>query len=324
MKKIITFLIALALGMSCMAVTGCGPKADFKIGIVQLVDHVALDAANKGFREELEALLKKEGKTVEFINKSASGDFGNCTTIANTFVAKKVDLMLAIATPAAQAAASVTTEIPILFTAVTNPVVAGLTESWDEPKTNVSGTSDLNPVEDQIDLIRELVPGVKKIAVFYDLDEPNSLYQLELVEDYCEKLDITVVKKGIPDINDLQQSYNSLDNDVQAIYIPTDNTLANGADQVHALNKDGKQLPIVCGETGMNDKCGVATYGIDYYKLGKQTAKMAFKILIEGADIAKMPVETAEGEPELSINQTVADEIDFTIPDSVLNKVNQA
>src|SRR5690606_11871910 len=142
-------------------------------------------------------------KTVKFDNKSASNDIGNCTTISNTFVSKKVDLILAIATPAAQAAAAATKDIPVLFTAVTNPVVAKLVEDWDNPNTNVSGTSDLNPVQDQIDLIKRLVPDVKKIAVFYDTDEANSLYQVELVEEYCEELDIAVVKKGLSEIGEL-------------------------------------------------------------------------------------------------------------------------
>ena len=315
MKRIFALIFTIVFSFSFVMAMGCG-KADYTVGIVQLVDHVALDAANKGFREELKALMNEQGKTVKFDNKSASNDIGNCTTISNTFVSKKVDLILAIATPAAQAAAAATKDIPVLFTAVTNPVVAKLVEDWDNPNTNVSGTSDLNPVQDQIDLIRRLVPEVKKIAVFYDTDEANSLYQVELVEEYCKELDIKVVRKGLTEIGNLEVTYKSL-GDVDAIYIPTDNTLANGAEYVHTLNKNGKKLPIVCGEQGMNDKCGVATYGIDYYELGKQTARMAYKILVEGADIKSMPVEKAEGEPKLTINQTVANEINFTIPEEL-------
>ena len=232
--------------------------------------------------------------------------------------------MLAIATPAAQAAAGVTEEIPILFTAVTDPVDAKLVKDFNNPQTNLSGTSDLNPVRQQIELIAELVPGVKKIAVLYNTSEANSLIQVALAEEACEDLDIELHKAGLTDINDLENTFNSLLSYVEAVYIPTDNLIASAASNVHSVNKQNKKLPIVCGEEGMNDQCGIATYGINYYELGKQTARMAYKILIEGADISKMPVEYQEGEPELSINQTVADEIDFTIPDSVLNKVNQA
>lgn len=323
MKKIITFLMAIVLSMSFLTY-GCF-KADFTVGIVQLVDHVALDAANQGFREELTNLIKEEGKTVKYINKSAAGDISMCTDIANNFVSKRVNLMLAIATPAAQAAASTTTEIPILFTAVTNPVIAELVESWDKPNTNLSGTSDLNSVEDQIELIKELVPEVKKIAVFYTTSEDNSVYQLDLVKNYCEENNITVVEKGITETNEFENAYNSLPNDVEAIYIPTDNGLAKAAEYVHSVNKNGRKLPIVCGENGMNDKCGIATYGIDYKELGKQTARMAYKILIEGADIKNMPVERADAANiKLTVNQTVAQELGFTIPQSILDRVNQA
>lgn len=321
MKKIFAVIISIVLAvMSLFVAAGCFNKADYVVGIVQLVDHVALDAANKGFQEELTALLKEQGKSVKFLNNSASNDYSTCTTIANTYVSKKVDLILAIATPAAQAAASVTKDIPILFTAVTNPVIAELVDNWDRPNTNVSGTSDLNPVEKQIELITELVPNVKKIAVLYDTDEVNSLYQVELAENYCNQNNIKLVKAGITDINDLLTKFDLLDDDVQAIYIPTDNTLANGADSVHSFNKEKKKLPIVCGEIGMNDKCGVATYGIDYYQLGRQTGKMAFKILFEGAKVAEMPVELYENEPTLKINETVANELGFKIPQEVLDK----
>ncbi|HEY8444339.1 MAG TPA: ABC transporter substrate-binding protein [Clostridia bacterium] len=321
MKKILTFLMVIVLSFSFLMTLGCS-KSDFTVGIIQLVDHVALDAANKGFREELKDLLKEQGKTVKFLNKSAAGDFGMCTDIANNYVSKRVNLMLAIATPAAQAAASTTKDIPILFTAVTNPVIAELVESWDKPNTNLSGTSDLNPVEDQIKLIQELVPDVEKIAVLYTTSEDNSVYQLQLVQEYCEKQNIEVLDKGITESMDLDSVFLSLPDEVDAIYIPTDNGLAKAADHVHNVNKSGKKLPIVCGENGMNEKCGIATYGIDYYELGKQTAKMAYKILMEGADIKTMPVETANPEYiTLTVNQTVASEIGFTIPQSILDKV---
>jgi putative ABC transport system substrate-binding protein len=327
MKKIIIFLMAIIFSMSFMTTFGCF-KADFTVGIVQIADHVALDASNKGFRDELTALLKEEGKTVRFINKSAAGDISICTDIANNYVAKRVDLMLAIATPAAQAAAATTEEIPILFTAVTDPEVADLVESWDKPNTNLSGTSDLNPVEDQIALLEEIVTGnggtLDKIAVFYTTSEANSVFQVDIVEEYCAENNIEVVKKGITDTNALSDSYNSLTNDVDGIYIPTDNGLAAAAEYMHTLNKSGKKLPVVCGENGMNDKCGVATYGLDYYELGKQTARMAYRILMENEDIKDMPVEMADPDTiKLTVNYTVAEELDLDIPESILARLEE-
>ena len=227
-----------------------------------------------------------------------------------------MDLILSIATPAAQAVSSATESIPVLFTAVTDAVDAGLVASNEEPGGNVSGTSDMNPVAKQIDLITLLVPGVQKIGVLYNIAESNSKVQLELAKARCAELGIEVVEGGITAINELEAAFLKM-RDVQAIYMPTDNMLANGAATIHAQNKDkGLNLPIVCGEIGMNDICGVATYGVDYYELGKQTAQMAFDVLVNGADISKMPVTILEETP-FSLNQQVADEIGFTVPQAV-------
>lgn len=320
MKKIITILLAVLLSMSFFITNACSKKTDYTIGILQLAEHPALDAANEGFRTELDKLMKEAGKTVKYNNKNAQGNIDNCTTIANTHIANNVDLILAIATPAAQAAVAASNNtIPVLFTAVTDAVDAGLVQSNEEPKYKVSGTSDLNPVELQIKLIKELVPNVKKIAAIYNKAERNSQIQYEMAKEVCQKEGITLVDKAINDINDLQITFGGLESDIDAVYIPTDNMLASSSAAVHSVNKDTKKLPIVCGEIGMNDLCGVATYGIDYYKLGEQTARMAFKVLVEGQDITKMPVELLE-EYVFSVNQTVANEINFTIPQSVLDR----
>lgn len=319
MKKLITLVIALVIGMSSMAYAGCAKKTDFTVGIVQLIAHEALDASNRGFKEELTKLLKAEGKTVSFDDNEAAGEFSNCTTIAETLVSKNVDIILAIATPAAQAVANVTETVPVLFTAVTDAEDAGLVDTNEAPNGNVSGTSDLNPVSQQIDLIKKLVPNISKIAVLYNTGERNSEIQVELAQAKCDELGIGLVDKGITALAELELTMTSIASDVGAIYIPTDNLLASSAPNVHTTNMSNNKLPIVCGETGMNDKCGVATYGINYYELGKQTAHMAFKILMENADISKMAVEYQSGEPALSINSVVADEIDFDIPQAVLD-----
>jgi putative ABC transport system substrate-binding protein len=322
MKKIITILIALIFSMSFMMTTACEKKTDYTVGILQLVRHSALDAANNGFQKELNKLMKEAGKTVKYDNKNASGDKTTTKTMADVLVSKNVDLILAIATPAAQAVAAATDTIPVLFTAVTDAVAADLVDSNENPKYNVSGTSDLNPIDMQVELITRLVPGVKKIAVMYNTAEQNSRIQVQLVKNKCAELNIQVVDKGISDQNNIEATFLSLPSDVEAIYIPTDNMLANAKDNVHIKNKAGKKLPIVCGEIGMNDGCGVATYGIDYYKLGQQTAQMAFDILVNGADISKMPVELQK-EYLFSVNQAIADEINFTIPQAVMDEASK-
>ena len=322
MKKIITILVAILFSMSFMMTTACSEKTDYTVGIVQLVEHTALGAANKGFREELTKLMEEEGKTIKFHNKTASGDQATCTTIANVLVSKKVDLILAIATPAAQAVAAVTETIPVLFTAVTDAEDVGLVKSNENPTYNLSGTSDLNPVDQQIELIKELVPEAKKIAVIYNTAERNSEIQVELAKTACTRLGLELEEEGLVDISDIQTTFSLLDSDIDAIYIPTDNLMAKAAITVHNINKDDKKIPIVCGEIGMNDLCGVATYGIDYYILGQQTARMAFDVLVNGKDISTMPVEYQE-KIVFSVNTLIASEIGFTIPQEILDRAKE-
>jgi putative ABC transport system substrate-binding protein len=302
--------------------TGCNKsRADYEIDVLQLVTHPALDKAFEGFREELTALITADGKTVAFHLKNANGEEATCTTIANQFKASKSDLVLAIATPAAQAAASAITDKPILFTAVTDAVAAGLVDTNEYPRHNVSGTSDDNRmVKEQLELIKMLVPGIAKIAFIYNTAEVNSEVQLTNVTAKAGELSLEVVPKPVTDLNDIEAAINSIGNDVGAIYLPTDNLIASAAENVHAKNKArSTPLPIVAAETGINDACGIATYAISYYELGRQTARMAYKILVEGAKVEEMPVEWAEGDPEISINEAIAAEIGFTIPQEVLD-----
>ncbi len=215
--------------------------ADFTVGILQLVQHVALDKSNEGFVDELSVRMKEAGKTVNILSENAAGDQSNNTTIATTFVSKKVDLIYAIATSSAQAAASATTEIPVLFCAVTDPVSAGLVDSMDVPGGNVSGVSDINPVSDQIDLIAELLGKDDiKIGLLYTSAEANSVFQIELAKKECEAKGYKYEVKGIGDINDIEAAFISLGAaGVDAVYIPTDNVLANGAANIHSVNIGG-------------------------------------------------------------------------------------
>ncbi len=210
--------------------------ADFTVGILQLVQHVALDASNKGFKDQLSVRMSAAGKKVAFLDENAAGDQSNNTTIAETFVSKKVDLIYTIATSSSQAAAAATSTIPVVFCAVTNPVDAGLVASMAAPGGNVTGVSDINPVADQIDLIAELL-GKEKITIglLYTSAEVNSDFQVKLAKAQCEAKGYDYVVKGIGDMNEIESAFIALKN-VDAIYIPTDNTLANGVATVHSVN----------------------------------------------------------------------------------------
>ncbi len=323
-KKLLSVALSGAMLVGgALSFASCDGGADYTVGILQLTQHVALDQANKGFQDKLTALLEAEGKTVEFLDENAAGEQSNNITIAETFVNKNVDLMYSIATSSSQACASASTEIPVVFSAVTNAVEAGLVASNDAPGANVTGASDLNPVEDQIELIGLLLSekvtssSEIKVGLLYTAAEPNSVYQVSLAKAACDKFGFEYVEKGIGDANDLAAAFSSLNADgVDAIFLPTDNVLANAAAQVHSTNIDGYNIPIVCGESGMNDACGVATYGISYYSLGEEAAVLAYQILVEGKSPANIPVTFAK-DIELTVNTQVASEIGFTIPAAV-------
>ena len=211
---------------------------DYTVGILQLMQHVALDQTNQGFVDQLSVRMDAAGKTVTILDENAAGDQANNITIAETFVSKNVDLIYAIATSSAQAAASATTEIPVIFNAVTDPVGAGLVASLEAPGANVTGVSDINPVAKQIDLIGELLGSDDiTIGLLYTSAETNSIYQIEQAKAECEAKGYKYVEKGIGDMNDIEAAFVSLKNaGIDAIYIPTDNVLANGIANVHAVN----------------------------------------------------------------------------------------
>ncbi|HHY39109.1 MAG TPA: ABC transporter substrate-binding protein [Clostridia bacterium] len=291
-----------------------------RIGIVQIADHPALDASREGFKKALADLGYKEGETVVYDEKSAGGDTATALTICQKFVADKVDLILAIATPAAQAAATATTEIPILFTAVTDPVVAKLVKSIEKPGTNLTGTSDLTPVARQIELLKELKPDIKRVGIIYNAGEPNSVVQAELARKACEKLGLQLVEATPTSINEVAQAAQSLVGRVDAVYVPTCNTAVAGIDPVIAMCEKNK-LPLVTGERGPVDKGALATDGIDYFNLGYQTGKMADEVL-KGADPSEMPVGYLE-DLKLIINLKTAQKIGLEIPDSIKNRASE-
>lgn len=312
MKRAWGILAVLLSIMMVIGASGCAKKDKFSIGIIQLGEHVALDSARDGFIKALADNGYADGEKVTIDVQNAQFDQSNLSTISDLFVSNKVDLVLAIATQAAQAIKGKTDSIPILGTAVTDYVVAKLVDSNEVPGGNVSGTSDMNPIKEQIDLLVKLVPDAKTVGCIYTSSEDNSILQAKIAKAAIEALGMSYVEVTISNSNDVQQAMQTLVGKCDAIYIPTDNVVASAMPVVQGITAESK-TPTICGESGMVDNGGLATLGINYYDLGYQTGLMAVKILKGDAEISKMPVEFAKGF-DFAINGTVANEIGITIP----------
>ena len=288
-----------------------------KIGIIQLVEHPALDQAHQGFVDGLKEAGYEEGKNIEFDYQNAQGEQANCITIAQKFLNDKSNLILAIATPAAQDAANLIKDIPILVTAVTDPETAKLVEKNDAPNGNVSGTSNLTPVDEQMELLKKLVPNVKTVALMYNSSEQNSKFQIDMAKRKLDEMGISYIEATITNPNDIQQVVQSIIGKAEAIYIPTDNMLAAGMPNVIAVTEPAK-IPVICGEVDMLKSGGLATYGISHYELGKLTSKQAVRILKGEAVPANMPIEYLQT-PTLSINTNAAEKLGIIIPEDIAN-----
>ena len=312
-------MLTLALG-----VMGCGgdkkeaPKKAEKVnvGIVQLVEHAALDAANKGFVEGLASKGYKEGQNIAYDRQNAQADQSNLQNIAHRFVNNKVNLICAIATPAAQTVANVTSDIPIVATAVTDYKAAKLVKDNAKPGTNVTGTTDMNPVEQQLDLLLKLVPNAKSVGTIYCSSEVNSQLQIEILKKAAAAKGVTVKEATVSNVNDIQQAARSLVGKVQAIYVPTDNVLASAMPTLVSVTEEAK-LPVICGEGGMVKAGGVATLGVDYYKLGFQAGEMAADILGGKSKPADMAIQ-AQKEFKAMVNVKEAEKIGLKVPEDVL------
>ena len=297
MKKLIALLLATL--MLTGALYGCGNTAAenasadqsyYTVGICQLVQHEALDAATKGFRD---ALVAELGDKVKFEEQNASGDPANCTTIINGFVSSDVDLIMANATPALQAATAATNTIPILGTSVTDYAFALEIDGWTGTVgTNVSGTSDLAPRDQQAAMIVELFPDAKNVGILYCSAEANSQYQVDVIAGYLQDLGLTATPYSFTDTNDVASVAQLACENSDVIYIPTDNTAASNTEAIANVVLPAK-VPVVAGEAGICGGCGVATLSIDYYDLGYATGLMAAKILKGEANVAEMPIEYA-------------------------------
>ena len=316
--KIIAMMLMGAMTASMAGCSGSGSgggtadgKAAYTVGICQLVQHDALDAATKGF---MDALKEELGDQVAFDEQNAQGDSNTCSTIINNFVSSDVDLILANATPALQAAQAGTTEIPILGTSVTEYGVALGIESFDGTVGgNISGTSDLAPLDEQAAMLHELFPDAKNVGLLYCSAEANSQYQVDTVKKALESLGYTCEYYSFSDSNDLSTVATKAAAENDVLYVPTDNTAAAAAETVDNICRPAG-FPIIAGEEGICKGCGVATLSISYYDLGVATGKMAVKILKGEADISQMPIEYA---PQFTkkYNKTICDDLGIQIPE---------
>ena len=286
------------------------------IGVAQLLTHPAMDASLKGFKDGLASQGFEEGKNVTYDIQNAQGEQSNCITIANTFANKKPDLILAIATPAAQAVAKVITDTPVMITAVTDPADAKLVASNEKPGGNVSGTSDKTPVKEQIEMLKEIVPDVQTVGIMYTSSETNSQLQAKWAKAACEELGLKYQEFTISNTNEIQQVAQSMVGKVQAVYIPTDNILASGMKNVAAVTNSAK-LPLIVAEVGPVQNGGLCTVGINYEKLGYQTGLMAAKVLEGEAKPADMAIEY-QTEYTISYNSAVAKQLGITLPERIL------
>ena len=327
-KKLLALTLAALMAMSLAACGGqsstepaqeskepeaAEPAAQtFTIGICQLVQHPALDAATQGFRDAVVEALGEENVT--FVEQNASGDSATCTTICGQFVTDGVDLIMANATPALQAATAATGSIPILGTSVTEYGVALGIDGFDGTVgTNVSGTSDLAPLDQQADMVKELFPDAQNVGILYCSGEPNSVYQADTVKACLEDLGYSVKVYTFADSNDVAAVTQTACDENDVLYVPTDNTAANAAETINNVAQPAG-VPIIAGEEGICKGCGVATLSISYYELGRTTGEMAVKILTGEADVSAMPIEYYPN-PVKEYNPDIASALGVTIPE---------
>ena len=318
--KLLLLIISPIVIISMILTNSNQSVRKIKIGILQLVEHDALDQARKGFVDGLAERGLIDGQNIVIDYENAQGEQANCCLLGNKLINQKTDLILAIATPAAQALANATKDIPILITAITSPEAAGLVESNQMPKTNVSGTSDLAPVKKQIGLIKNLKPSAQKIGILFCSNEANSEYQANLAAKEIEKLGLKSQIFTVSQSSEVAQVVQNMITSVDAIYTPTDNMMASTMPTISAIATP-ENIPIVCGETNVVSKGAIGTYGMDYYKLGKLAANQAVEILIHGRNPQDMAIEYLQ-DNELTLNSDIIDALGIKIPDNLKNVAN--
>src|SRR5574344_243084 len=317
-KKVVALGLALTLALGIVA--GCGGTGDkkpaakkmYNVGIAQLVEHAALDAANKGFVDGLASKGYKEGQNVKFDKQNAQADQSEQQNIAQRFVSNKVDLICAIATPTAQTMANATKDIPIVGTAITDYEAAKLVKDNKKPGTNVTGTTDMNPVKEQVELALKIMPKAKTLGLIYCSSEVNSQIQAQMAKTAAKAKGLNVLETTVSNVNDIQQAAQNLVGKADVIYVPTDNVLASAMPTLTAITNEDK-IPVVCGEGGMVKGGGVATLAVDYYKLGFTTGEMAADILAGKAKPADMAIK-AQDKVDTIINKAEVQKLGLQLP----------
>ncbi len=291
----------------------------YHIGITQIVTHPALDSTVQGFIEALAAAGYVEGQNVTFDKQNAQGDMANATTIAQKFAGDKVDLIFSVATPTSQAAVKATTTIPVIFAAVTDPVAAGLVADANAPDANVTGCSDMLPVQPHLDLIKELVPNVKTVGLLYNAGETNSVTLVEQEKAAAKAMGLQVVEATVANSSEVLAAAQSLVGRCDAISVLTDNTVVSALDSVVKVCEENK-IPLIAGDIDSVKGGAVAAYAFDYHEHGVQAGEMAVKVL-QGTPISQIPVEFAKN-LQLAINLEAAAAMGVTIPDALKAKAN--
>lgn len=312
MKKrlIYTLLLCLIISLNAFA-------DQLKVGITQIVEHPALDACRKGVMDKLKEYGYEDGKNIFYDIQIAQGNSATANQIAKKFVGDKKDIIVAIATPSALAVANATKKIPVVISAITDPVGAKLVKSLEKPGTNVTGTTDMSPVKEQLALFKTLGANVKNIGIIYNAGEANSRTLVNLAKDASKKLGLNIMEATVTNSSGVLLAAKSLVGKVEGIYIPTDNTVISALESVLQVTYENK-IPLVTGDTDSVVRGSLASLGMDYYKLGLQTGEIVYKI-IKGAKPADTPVETLK-DLELFVNLKTAEKIDFKIPDEVIKK----
>lgn len=319
-------LAALLAGAMAFSLTACGSSNgdtsdsatasgdSYKVGICQLMQHVALDAATQGFQDKLTELVEADGKTVEFDLQNASGDSATCTTIVNGFVSSGVDLIMGNGTAALQAAQSGTADIPILGTSITDYATALDMSDWTGTTgTNISGTTDLAPLDGQAEMLKELFPDAKNVGLLYCSAEPNSAYQINSIKPMLEEMGYTCTEYAFTDSNDVASITTNACASSDVIYIPTDNTAATCTETIRNVVVPAG-VPVIAGEQGICSGCGVATLSIDYYELGEMTGQMAYDILVGGQNPGEMEIQPAPTFTKM-YNESICQELGITVPE---------
>ncbi len=313
MKKIVSILVVLAMVLSFAACSSSEPASgeSYTVGICQLVQHEALDAATQGFKD---ALTEKLGDNVTFVEHNASGDAATCVTICNQLVAEGVDLMMGNATPALQAAAAASGTIPVIGTSITDYATALEIDDWTgKTGSNITGTADLAPLDEQAAMIQELFPDAKVVGILYCSAEPNSVYQSDVISGYLKDMGYTVEVFTFADSNDVANVTSAACAASDVIYIPTDNTAASCTETIANVAIPAG-TPIVAGESGICSGCGVATLSINYYDIGYAAGEMAYEILVNGAYPGDMEIQYASKVEKL-YNEANCTALGITVPE---------